>query len=115
MYVMQSMPSEQQALAGGIFNTLFRLAGAIALGTSSAVFTSTSGTPEALVDAMVPYKHAFLVSIGLSAASFLFLPFVRLGTQGNSGPDDTKTDNTPSPTITTPTPGQTVSAEVEKK
>ncbi len=33
---------------------------------------------------MLPYSKAFQVSIGLSAASFLFLPFVRLGTQGHA-------------------------------
>jgi hypothetical protein len=33
---------------------------------------------------MLPYVKAFQVSIGLSAASFLFLPFVRVGTQGHA-------------------------------
>jgi hypothetical protein len=84
MYVMQSLPSHQQALAGGIFNTLFRLGAAIALGATTAVFTSVSGTPEAAADPMLPYAKAFQVSIGLSAGSFLFLPFVRLGTQGHA-------------------------------
>lgn len=81
---MQSLPSSQQALAGGIFNTLFRLGAAIALGMTTAVYTSNAGTPEALANPMMPYSKAFQVSIGLSAASFLFLPFVRLGTQGHA-------------------------------
>ncbi|KAK3307478.1 major facilitator superfamily domain-containing protein [Chaetomium strumarium] len=87
MYVMQSLPSHQQALAGGIFNTLFRLGAAIALGISTAVYTSFAGVQPgaALRDPMLPYAKAFQVSIGLSAASFLFLPFVRLGTQGHAG------------------------------
>ncbi|KAK3687372.1 major facilitator superfamily-domain-containing protein [Podospora appendiculata] len=84
MYVMQALPSHQQALAGGIFNTLFRLGSAIALGSSTAIFSSSIGTTEALEDPMVPYKKAFQLSIGLCAASFLFLPFIRLGTQGQS-------------------------------
>ncbi|KAK4240889.1 major facilitator superfamily-domain-containing protein [Achaetomium macrosporum] len=84
MYVMQSLPSHQQALAGGIFNTLFRLGAAIALGISTAVYTSFSGTPAAVLSPMLPYAKAFQVSIGLSAGSFLFLPFVRLGTQGHA-------------------------------
>jgi nitrate/nitrite transporter NarK len=84
MYVMQSLPSRQQALAGGIFNTLFRLGAAMALGISTAVYTSFSDTPEAVVSPMLPYARAFQVSIGLSAVSFLFLPFVRLGTQGHT-------------------------------
>lgn len=84
MYVMQSLPSHQQALAGGIFNTLFRLGSAIGLGISTAVFTSAAGTSGGLVDPMVPYSKAFYVSVGLSAGSFLFLPFVRVGTQGHA-------------------------------
>ena len=83
MYVMQSLPPHQQALAGGIFNTIFRLSSAIALGLSTAVFSSTKGSTVAMADIMVPYEKAFQVSIGLSAGSFLFLPFVRLGTQGH--------------------------------
>jgi len=89
MYVMQSLPSHQQALAGGIFNTIYRLGAAIALGISTAVFTTAQGTVKALEDPMIPYAKTFQVGIGLSAASFLFLPFVRLGTQGHSAPTDT--------------------------
>lgn len=84
MYVMQSLPSHQQALAGGIFNTLFRLGAAVALGATTAVYTSVAGTPEAVANPMLPYSRAFMVSVGLSAGSFLFLPFVRLGTQGHA-------------------------------
>jgi len=84
MYVMQSLPRHQQALAGGIFNTLLRLSMAVALGISTAVFTTAKETMGALDDPMVLYAKAFQVAIGLSAASFLFLPFVRLRTQGNS-------------------------------
>lgn len=84
MYVMQSLPSHQQALAGGIFNTVFRLGAAIALGASTAVYSWASATPQGMADPMVPYAKAFQVSVGLSAGSFLFLPFVRLGTQGHA-------------------------------
>jgi hypothetical protein len=84
MYVMQSLPSHQQALAGGIFNTIFRLGSAVSLGLSTAVYSSVAQTSAASVDPMLPYTRAFDVCIGLSAASFLFLPFVRLGTQGHS-------------------------------
>ncbi|KAK4448142.1 major facilitator superfamily-domain-containing protein [Podospora aff. communis PSN243] len=84
MYVMQSLPSHQQALAGGIFNTIFRLGMAVSLGISTAVFTTAKSAPQTLGDPMWPYAKAFQTSIGMSAASFLFLPFVRLGTQGHS-------------------------------
>ncbi|KAK5660539.1 hypothetical protein OQA88_13088 [Cercophora sp. LCS_1] len=97
MYVMQSLPSHQQALAGGIFNTIFRLGSAVALGISTAVFSTSQGTTEALANPMLPYAKAFQVSIGLSAASFLFLPFVRLGTQGHSTSAEPKGQVAPVP------------------
>lgn len=92
MYVMQSLPSHQQALAGGIFSTIFRLGSAVALGISTAVFTSVKGSADAGTatatlngqDPMLPYTRAFQVSIALGAVSFLFLPFVRVGTQGGA-------------------------------
>ncbi|KAK0714896.1 major facilitator superfamily-domain-containing protein [Lasiosphaeris hirsuta] len=117
MYVMQSLPSHQQALAGGIFNTIFRLGAAVALGISTAVFTSAQGTPEALADPMVPYKKAFQVSIGLSAVSFLFLPFVRLGTQGHAAQesDDAKSDVVVAPVAAAPTSATDSSVEKEGK
>ncbi|KAK3353579.1 major facilitator superfamily-domain-containing protein [Lasiosphaeria hispida] len=117
MYVMQSLPSHQQALAGGIFNTIFRLGAAVALGISTAVFTSAQGTPEALADPMVPYKKAFQVSIGLSAISFLFLPFVRLGTQGHTSQasDDVKSDATVAPVAAAATPATGASVGKEER
>ena len=84
MYVMQSLPSHQQALAGGIFNTLFRLGSAIALGLSTAVYSSVATTEAAATNPMLPFTRAFQVSVGLSAGGLLFLPFVRLGTQGHA-------------------------------
>ncbi|KAK1836377.1 major facilitator superfamily domain-containing protein [Podospora conica] len=99
MYVMQSLPSHQQALAGGIFNTIFRLAAAISLGISTAVYTSFAGKTEVLEDPMLPYAKAFQVCIGLGAASFLFLPFVRLGTQGHSKLVDVKDDGAREPVL----------------
>ena len=84
MYVMQSLPSHQQALAGGIFNTLFRLGSAIALGLSTAVYSSVAATEAGAADPLLPFTRAFQVNVGLSAGGVLFLPFVRLGTQGHA-------------------------------
>lgn len=85
MYVMQSLPSHQQALAGGIFNTLFRLGAAIALGITTAVYSSVAATPAGIADPMLPYTRVFQVGIAMSGVSFFFLPFVRIGTQGHAG------------------------------
>ena len=41
-----------------------------------------------MADLMLPYTRAFQVSIALGAASFLFLPFVRVGTQGHARDED---------------------------
>lgn len=83
MYVMQSLPSQQQALAGGIFNMLVRLSTTIALGISTAVYSSVAETPAGVADPMLGYTRAFQVSVALSGASVFFLPFIKLGTQGN--------------------------------
>ncbi|KAK0629615.1 major facilitator superfamily domain-containing protein [Bombardia bombarda] len=107
MYVMQSLPSHQQALAGGIFNTLFRLGTAVGLGLSTAVYSSVAETPERMINPALPFTRAFQVAIGLSAASFLFLPFVRLGTQGHSRREDNTEDSKleASPVAPAATPG----------
>lgn len=84
MYVMQALPSHQQGIAGGIFNMLIRLGSTIALGISTAVYSSveTKQTPQD--DPITPYRMAFYVSVGLSSFSCLFVPFLRMGTQGNA-------------------------------
>ncbi|KAK3996780.1 major facilitator superfamily-domain-containing protein [Cladorrhinum sp. PSN332] len=91
MYVMQSLPSDKQALAGGMFQTIMKLGTAISLGVTTAVFESGGGTHRVTGDPMVPYTNAFRVSVGLSAAGFLFLPFIRVGTQGHAPVQGPKT------------------------
>ncbi|KLU82089.1 hypothetical protein MAPG_01166 [Magnaporthiopsis poae ATCC 64411] len=83
MYVMQSLPSHQQGLAGGIFNTMIRLCTTVALGISTAVFGSVGRSPEGIANPMLQYTRAFQVSIAMAAVGMLFVPFIRVGTQGN--------------------------------
>jgi hypothetical protein len=83
MYVMQSLPSHQQSLAGGIFNTIIRLCIVASLAITTAVYNSVAVTPEGQADSMLKYTKTFQCCVGLSAAGFLFLPFIKLGTQGN--------------------------------
>jgi hypothetical protein len=87
MYVMQSLPSHQQSLAGGIFNTLVRLGSTIALGMSTAVYSSVALSDASIADPMVKFQRAFQVSVALAGTSILFVPFLRIGTQGNSSPE----------------------------
>ncbi|KAL7813046.1 MFS general substrate transporter [Trichoderma gracile] len=84
MYVMQSLPSHQQSLAGGIFNMFIRLGTTIVFGLSTAVYSSVKNSLTAQDDAFTPYKSAFYVSLGFAALACLFVPFLRIGTQGNS-------------------------------
>ncbi len=87
MYVMQSLPSSQQGLAGGIFNTIIRLCTTVALGIETAVFSSVAGTAEGMADPMLKFTRAFQVSVAFAAAGVLFVPFIRLGTQGGPPPE----------------------------
>ncbi|KAL8381798.1 hypothetical protein RB595_005860 [Gaeumannomyces hyphopodioides] len=83
MYVMQSLPSHQQGLAGGIFNTMIRLCSTVALGISTAVFGSVGRSPEGVANPMLQYTRAFQVSVAMAAFGLLFVPFIKVGTQGN--------------------------------
>ncbi|KAI0840783.1 MFS general substrate transporter [Hypoxylon sp. FL0890] len=83
MYVMQSLPKHQQSLAGGIFNVVIRLSNAAVMGISTAVYSSVELTAEGMADPMLKFTRTFQVSVAFAAASVLFAPFIRLGTQGN--------------------------------
>ncbi|KAK7754053.1 hypothetical protein SLS62_003899 [Diatrype stigma] len=87
IYVMQSLPSHQQSLAGGIFNVVIRLSQAVVMGISTAVFSSVELTPKGIEDPMVKYTRTFQVAVALAALSLVFSPFIRLGTQGNTPKD----------------------------
>ncbi|KAH0495967.1 hypothetical protein TgHK011_009490 [Trichoderma gracile] len=72
------------SLAGGIFNMFIRLGTTIVFGLSTAVYSSVKNSLTAQDDAFAPYKSAFYVSLGFAALACLFVPFLRIGTQGNS-------------------------------
>ncbi|KAK6065839.1 WD domain-containing protein [Seiridium cupressi] len=84
MYVMSSLPSHQQSLAGGIFNVVIRLSSTAVMGITTAVFSSVELTPEGMADPMLKYTRTFQACVALAAASVLFSPFIKLGTQGNA-------------------------------
>ncbi|KAK0759473.1 hypothetical protein N5P37_007661 [Trichoderma harzianum] len=64
MYVMQSLPSHQQSLAGGIFNMFIRLGTTIIFGMSTVVYSLVKNTVEGQDDAFKSYRSAFYVSLG---------------------------------------------------
>ncbi|KAF7546976.1 hypothetical protein G7Z17_g8038 [Cylindrodendrum hubeiense] len=94
MYVMQALPAHQQSLAGGIFNMLIRLGTTIGLGISTAVYSSVKKAQSEDGDIDEPFRMVYFVSVGLAALSCLFVPFLRIGTQGNVPSDLDATDAT---------------------
>jgi hypothetical protein len=97
MYVMQALPVHQQSLAGGIFNMLIRLGSTIAIGISTAVYSSVQVAQAEGGDVIRPYRMAIFVSVGLAGLSCLFIPFLRIGTQGNAPAEkDASQETTPS-------------------
>ncbi|KAI3332128.1 MFS general substrate transporter [Xylariaceae sp. AK1471] len=84
MYVLQSLPSHQQSLAGGIFNVVIRLSNTAILGISTAIYSSIESTPAGMADPMLKYKRTFQTTIAFAAAGLVLSPFITLGTQGNA-------------------------------
>lgn len=84
MYVLQSLPSHQQSLAGGIFNVFIRLSNTTVLGISTAVFSSIEATSAGMADPMLKYTRTFQTTVALAAAGLVISPFIKLGTQGNA-------------------------------
>ncbi|KAI0398840.1 major facilitator superfamily domain-containing protein [Xylaria palmicola] len=84
MYVLQSLPSHQQSLAGGIFNVMIRLSNTAVLGITTAVFSSVESTPEGIADPILKYTRTFQTAVALAAAGLVISFFIRLGTQGNA-------------------------------
>jgi len=83
MYVMSSLPSEQQSIAGGIFNTVCRLAGTIGLGVQTSIYNSAGGGSEGAAALRYrPYQTTFWVSVVGAFLALFLLPFLTIGTQG---------------------------------
>lgn len=83
MYVMQFLPAHQQGLATGVQNTLNRLSATVGVGIATAIYSSVDTTPLGMSHPMLKYTRTFEVSVGMAAVSVLFVPWLRLGTQGN--------------------------------
>ncbi|KAL3447308.1 major facilitator superfamily domain-containing protein [Aspergillus insuetus] len=85
MYVMQSLPAHQQSLAAGIFNMFIRLGTIIGLRISTAVYSSVQKrVGESEGDTFQPFRAAFYVSVGFAVLACVFVPFLRVGTQGGA-------------------------------
>lgn len=85
MYVMSALPPSQQSVAGGILQTVTRLAQTIGFGITTAVFNAVQQKPSMAGywdRATQPYTATFFVSVGCSVLSVMLVPFLTLGTQG---------------------------------
>jgi hypothetical protein len=81
--VLSSMSSDQQSVAGGMFNTIARIASTIALGIQTAVYDGAGGAAEG-ADALKyrPYQATFWFSLAATFLGLVAVPFLTIGTQG---------------------------------
>jgi hypothetical protein len=96
MYVMSSLRKHQPSVAGGIFNTATKLAMAISLGITTAIFDGLSAArpPASSTDTtgltyaqIIHPNHAVWWLAAASAGSSLVIVWgLRLGTQGGVPP-----------------------------
>ena len=87
MYVMSSLPTAQQSVAGGMFNTVTRLVSSVGLGIQTGVFASLGGAGGGTGEGSGKggyraYQATYWVSLGGAVVALGLLPFLRIGTQG---------------------------------
>lgn len=88
MYVMTSLPPDQQGIAGGILQTVTRLFTTVGYGVVTAVFDSVAKRPNfigyfASSPSSQPYSGVFFVSTACTALSIGLAVFISIGTQGS--------------------------------
>ncbi|KAJ5214867.1 hypothetical protein N7468_010546 [Penicillium chermesinum] len=82
MYVMSSLPSHQQSIAGGIFNTVSKLCNNLGLGIATSVRSAIASQMIPSTPAIRPYLGAYWFAAAAAGLSLFFVPFLTLGTQG---------------------------------
>jgi hypothetical protein len=89
MYVLSSMPANRQSIAGSLFQTLTRLCTAVGFGIATAIFQAVRESPTHSGyysgNAVAPYAATFWFAAVSAALGLLFVPFLRIGTQGHAG------------------------------
>ncbi|KAF2471132.1 uncharacterized protein BDR25DRAFT_223842 [Lindgomyces ingoldianus] len=89
MYVLSSMPPSKQSIAGSLFQTLTRLCSAVGYGIATAIFNGVQSSPARsgyyANNAVEPYAATFWFSAGAAALGVLFVPWLKIGTQGHQG------------------------------
>jgi hypothetical protein len=89
MYVLSSMPTNKQSIAGSLFQTLTRLCTAIAYGAATAIFDAVQRNPATsgyyANNAVEPFAAVFWFAAAASVPGVILVPFLRIGTQGHKG------------------------------
>ena len=89
MYVLSSMPTNKQSIAGSLFQTLTRLCTAIAYGAATAIFDAVQRRPATsgyyAKNAAEPFAAVFWFAAAASVPGLILVPFLRIGTQGHKG------------------------------
>ena len=87
MYVVSALPKSQQSIASSVFQTTIKLATTIGLGICTAIFASVSDNPATTGyyahDPYEPFAALFWFAMALSFTSLLFVPFLKIKTQGH--------------------------------
>lgn len=105
MYVMSSLPSSDQSLAGGIFNTASKFCANTSLGITTAVYNSVRNQGPA--SPIKPYLSTYWFAAASAGLGVVLIPFLKLGTQGH----EDKTNSSDDETLDTPN----VEADAETK
>ena len=83
------MPENRQSIAGSLFQTLTRLCTTIGYGVATAIFNSVKSNPASsgyyANNLIEPYAATFWFSAAAAALSVLFVPWLKIGTQGHAG------------------------------
>ena len=89
MYVLSYMPASKQSIAGSLFQTLTRLCTAVGYGIATAVFDGVQNNPSTsgyyANNAIEPFAATFWFSAACAFIGTLFVPFLKIGTQGHKG------------------------------
>lgn len=80
---MSSLPSAEQSVAGGIFNTISKLCNNLGLGIATSVYASMSSRLGDGGSAIEPYLSVYWYAAACAGVSLLMVPFLTLGTQGH--------------------------------
>ena len=84
------MPVSKQSIAGSLLQTLTRLCTAIGYGIGTAIFDTVKRNPTTsggyyTNNAAEPFAAVFWFAAGCAFLGLLFVPFLRIGTQGHKG------------------------------